>query len=105
MLIAGACIIVVGIAALAARIIFVRWGILYGTSAVSHVDAIVGALTAIGVAFIAWGWKGVRETNKEDGTGSPAQRWTDWVSGVTALVGAATLVVSLMNLLEPLNPA
>jgi len=102
--IAGSCFIIIGLAALVARIVFVRWGILYGTSAVSHVDAIVGALIAIGVALIAWGWKGASGKSVADGDANHGQPWTGWVSGVTALVAAGALVVSLMNLLEPLNP-
>lgn len=102
----GSCLIVAGIAALVLRFLAVRWGILYGSSAVAQVDAIVAALVAIGVALIAWGWK--RHTDTQPDTEqktTPAQRWTDWVSVITALVGAGTLVISLMNLVEPLNPS
>jgi hypothetical protein len=90
--------------ALVARILFLRWGILYGASPVSHIDAMIGAVFAVGIAFAALGWKGRRDTQLQASEGSPSQRWTDWVSGITALIGAATLVISLMNLLEPLNP-
>ncbi len=87
-----------------ARILFVRWGILYGASAVSHVDAIIGALVAIGVAVIAWGLAGAKGKSAAASNTDAGARWMNWVPGVTTLAGAATLVVSLVNLLQPLEP-
>jgi hypothetical protein len=100
----GTCFLATGVLALVARILFLRWGILYGASAVSHIDAITGAAFAVGIAFGALGWKGRADAAPQANEGHASQRLTDWVSGITALVGAATLVISLMNLLEPLNP-
>lgn len=100
----GAVVVLLGVATLVARILFVRWGILYGTAAVSHVDAIVGALVVIGLALIAWGWSGRKSQQVAGPDASPGVRWTDWASGVTALAGTAALVISLTNLLQPLTP-
>lgn len=106
-LIAGAACVLIGLGVLVARIIFVRWGILYGPAAVAHVDAIVGALVVVGLAAIVWGWSS-RKSQQTASSGRPdssaGARWTDWASGLTALAGAGALVVSLMNLLEPLTP-
>jgi hypothetical protein len=100
----GVVVVLLGVATLVARILFVRSGILYGTAAVSHVDVIVGALVVIGLALIAWGWSGRKAHQGGDPGASPGSRWTDWASGVTALAGTAALVISLTNLLEPLTP-
>ncbi len=99
----GGLFIVTGVASLVFRILFVRWGVLYGAAAVSHVDAVIGSLVVLGLAIVFLGWSAWNaETAKDDKSGHH-QRWTDWVSGVTALVGAVTLVVSLVNLFEPLT--
>jgi hypothetical protein len=95
----------VGIIVFGVRIYFVRTGILYGPSAVSQADAIVGALVVIGAAFIARG-KTVKKQKRNDSSEvdrSTGQGWASWASGATALVAAGALVVSLVNLVEPLN--
>ena len=100
-----------GIIVLAARILFVRVGVLYGTSPVSQVNAIAGASIVIGFALIASrnagktrGRRNRNLKNEVEGDGSAGQGWAGWASGATALVAAGALVVSLMNLVEPLNP-
>jgi hypothetical protein len=103
-LIAGEAFVIVGIGALIVRIIFVKLGILYGASAVTHVDAAVGASIAIGAAFTVWGWSSMRRAAAVKSKRPSSPGWTDWFSGVTALVSAGALVVSLVNLLEPLSP-
>ena len=100
----GVVVVLLGVATLVARILFVRSGILYGTAAVSHVDVIVGALVVIGLALIAWGWSGRKAQQGGDPGASPGSRWTDWASGVTALAGTAALVISLTKGLSPINP-
>lgn len=100
-----------GIIVLAARILLVRVGVLYGTSPVSQVNAIAGASIVIGFALIASrnagktrGRRNRNLKNEVEGDGSAGQGWAGWASGATALVAAGALVVSLMNLVEPLNP-
>jgi hypothetical protein len=65
--ITGSCFIAVGIVILIVRIVFVRWGILYGVSAVKQVDVIVAALIAIGAALLAMGWARPRSAAKDSG--------------------------------------
>lgn len=100
-----------GIIVLVARILLVRIGVLYGTSPVSQVNAIAGALVVIGFVLISSrnaGKKGKRRNrgteDSVEGGDNTGQGWAAWASGATALVAAGALVVSLTNLVEPLNP-
>jgi hypothetical protein len=100
----GIICVLAGLATLLARILFVRWGILYGAAAVSHVDAIVAALIVIGLALIAWGRSGRKTTQTTSTDPDSGSQWTNWATGITALAATAALVVSLMNLFDPLTP-
>ena len=121
----GVTLIVVGLVILGIRAWWVEIGILYGSSPVTQVDVAIGALIVIGTACIAAGRRtsagkvrnrrGSQTRRTEDsaeasapeGAGSvesPGTQWTYWASGAAALAGAGALVVSVLNLSQPLNP-
>jgi hypothetical protein len=121
----GVTLIIAGVVILGARVWWVEIGILYGASSVTQIDVVVGALIVIGTACIAAGRRtsarkarGGRRTKArekenngkanapESGSNveSVGKQWTNWASGAAALAGAGALVVSLLNLIQPLNP-
>lgn len=100
----GVSFIMAGVIILGLRIWLVQAGILYGSSPVTQVDVAVGALLVIGVACISLKRQKSREASALEGATSGEGGWTNWASGATALAGAGALVVSLLNIVQPLSP-
>lgn len=109
----GVTLIIVGIVILSVRAWWVEIGILYGTSPVTQVDVVIGALIVIGTACIAAGRSPARKRDDSGQASTPESagnventgtQWTNWASGAAALAGAGALVVSVLNLSQPLNP-
>ncbi len=117
----GVVLVIVGVGLLYLRIWWVQIGILYGSSPITQVNVMIGALVVIGIACISFGrntltkrgtknrqaqtrvgqGENAKATEGDAGTGTG---WTSWASGTTALVGVGALVVSLLNLIQPINP-
>jgi len=94
--------LVIGVAA---RIILVPLGILYGSDRIEQVNVLVAGLGVLAAVATYRAWtrrSAVRQIGRQP---SSSARWDSWVTRLTALAGLVALIIPTFNLIVPPTPA